>query len=121
MARLDITAAINEAVSTALTDQALRIGSIMRSPEAEGRREMALTLALNTTLTAASALAILASAPKEHNRRDLFLAAMNAEGRVDLTGDHAPVTKDKKAARMAELKDAANHVAVARGYRQAAK
>ena len=116
MPKLDIQAAINEAVSIVLADQALRIGAILRSPEADGRREMALTLGLNTTLSTDAALDLLRAAPKENNRRDAFLSAMNAEGRLDLGPAHVAISTDKKAARMAELTAAAKHTRAVRGY-----
>ena len=116
MPKLDIQTAIEEAVSLALTDQAIRIGAILRSPDAEGRRDLALTMALNSTLSADSALAMLRSAPREHASADRFIQAMNAEGPLNLGPAHVAVATDKKAARLLEIKDAAKAVRAQRGY-----
>jgi hypothetical protein len=109
-------AAIAEAIAGALADNAVRVNAILRSAEAEGRRDLAIELALSSTLSADSAISLLGKAPRENVGGDRFMQAMGREGALglDSSGASAPGKVDKKAARAAELKDAANHVRASR-------
>ena len=110
MPKFDIQSAVQEAVTIALTEQALRVGSILQSSEAEGRRDLAMTMALHSTLSAESAIALLRSAPREHSSADRFLQAMAREGEIGVDSSGAQPSLDKRAARMLEIAGAAKHV-----------
>ena len=114
MLKSDMRAAIEAAVAEALTDQAVRIGSILRSPEVEGRHDLALTLALSTTLSAVAAFDILKAAPRATASADRFLAAMAREGDLGIDSSGAQPTGDSKATRKAELTAAARAVKATR-------
>lgn len=63
-AATDGAAAASAARVEGVTNERARVGSILRSPEAEGRMATALTLALDNEMTAEAAVKVLGSVPK---------------------------------------------------------
>lgn len=96
---------IEAAVSQALLDSSVRIGAILRSPEAKGREQMALSLALESTLSADAAIRLMSTAPKASTNADRFLLAMEREGNLGIDSSGAqPRETDTKAKRLAEIR-----------------
>lgn len=101
-------------IAAALAEEKLRIRQILTAPEASNKTKLAMTLALDSAMTADEAVNILNAAAPEHSTSDRFLAAMNREGALNIDSSGAQPTGDGKAARMAELAEAADRVRVNR-------
>lgn len=83
------------------SDERARIGEILNSEQAEGRRDMAAHLALSTALPAAEALALLATSPQAAKAGQLG-AKIKAEA-IPSTGTPTPADPPAPESRQAEI------------------
>jgi signal peptide peptidase SppA len=82
----DLQAAVSAAVATAVAQERTRISAILNSDEAAGRTEMAVSLAVETDLTAEQAKSVMSKAPKEAAKaeQNAFVAAMSSGGNPEI-------------------------------------
>lgn len=106
-------AAVSGETNAATLNERARIAKILESSEGKRNPQMAAKLALYTPLDVETAKSLLASAPAANP----YLAAMDREGPTGLDAAAAPdFANDPRAKRMAEIKDATDHLNQARGY-----
>ena len=95
----DIARIAAEAATKAVADDRARMSAIRSSPHAKGREKLADHLALNTSMSAEEAAAILEHAPREaeENTGNNFAAAMNKTQNPNVGPDNATNTGDPEA------------------------
>jgi hypothetical protein len=108
MAKFDL----NAAISAAVLEEKVRIREILTSPQAKGREQLALTLALDSNMIAEQVLIVLAAAPKANTGADRFFEALAKEGDLGVEGAATSTADrgDPRLKRQAELKAAADFV-----------
>lgn len=91
----DIARIAVEAATRAVADDRSRMLAIRNSPHAKGREKLADHLALNTSMSAEEAAAILEHAPRqEEEKANGFAAAMDASGNPNVGPDNPANTSD---------------------------
>jgi hypothetical protein len=114
-------------VAEAVAVERLRCMSIIESPEGATHPATARRLAFYSDMSAENAVALMSGTPAEVNHNDrmssAFLALMDASTdaltvRPDLAATQT-ITGDRKAARLAELKEVGKAYGIAKGYRPA--
>jgi signal peptide peptidase SppA len=91
----DIARIATEAASRAVAEDRNRMSAIRNSPHAKGREKLADHLALNTSMGAEEAAAILEHAPRqEEEKPNGFAAAMDAGGNPNVGPDNPANTSD---------------------------
>ena len=102
-------------VSAIVAVERARISSIVNSEVGKSRRDTAIHLALNTDLTTASVLELLAKMPEDAGSK--FLMAMDREA-VSFTSNTgaSTMTNDPKAARLEEIRGGMKMFNNVKGY-----
>lgn len=96
-----------------ISDERMRIVSILESPEGKARPQSALKFALYSDMTPDMAKDFLKGLPVE----SAFAAAMEREGPVNIGAPlGGPVSRDTKEARKAEIAKVATDYSLVRGY-----
>jgi hypothetical protein len=105
-----------QTVADVRAEERIRMRDVLTSPEAKGRTNLAVKLLVNSPLSAAAIVDMLADTPREG--ASAFFQAMQAEGSIGISSPIGAATNDPdpRAARLAEIKQVATQHSVAKGY-----
>jgi hypothetical protein len=105
----------SQSIADVRAEERIRMRDVLTSAEANGRQKLAVKLLVNSPLSAAAIVDMLADTPRDGAHA--FFQVMAEEGSIGISSPiGAASNDDPKATRLAEIKQVATQHSVAKGY-----